>query len=89
MEPEDLYELDSDRPDLTDSVLLQAMDGFVDAGATVKILRDHLLGLSLVPLQCRTEIDVLVKKVFDLPSLLVHPGAERTEPVCELTNILY
>ena len=35
MEPEDLYELDSDRPDLTDSVLLQAMDGFVDAGATV------------------------------------------------------
>jgi hypothetical protein len=59
VEPEDLYELDSDRPDLTDSVLLQAMDGFVDAGATVKILRDHLLGLGEGRIIARFDVDLL------------------------------
>ena len=59
VEPEDLYELDSDRPDLTDSVLLQAMDGFVDAGATVRILRDHLLGLGEGRIIARFDVDLL------------------------------
>ena len=59
VEPEDLYELDSDRPDLTDGVLLQAMDGFVDAGATVKILRDHLLGLGEGRIIARFDVDLL------------------------------
>jgi len=59
VEPEDLYELDSDRPDLTDTVLLQAMDGFVDAGATVKILRDHLLGLGEGRIIARFDVDLL------------------------------
>src|SRR6478752_5736235 len=59
VEPEDLYELDSDRPDLTDSVLLQAMDGFVDAGATVKILRDHLRGLGEGRIIARFDVDLL------------------------------
>ena len=42
-DPADLYELDSDRPDLTGAVLVQALDGFVDAGSTVKLAREHLL----------------------------------------------
>lgn len=42
-DPAELYELDSDRPDLTGAVLIQALDGFVDAGATVKLAREHLL----------------------------------------------
>lgn len=42
-DPADLYELDSDRPDLTGAVLVQMLDGFVDAGSTVKIARDHLM----------------------------------------------
>lgn len=42
-DPAELYDLDPDRPDLTGAVLLQALDGFVDAGATVKLARTHLL----------------------------------------------
>jgi PAC2 family len=87
MNSEDLYELDSDRPDLTDSVLLQALDGFVDAGAAVKILRDHVLGLSEGRVIARFDIDQLYDyrarrpflhfdrdhwASFDAPELAVH-----------------
>jgi hypothetical protein len=44
LDPQDLYELDSDRPDVTGAVLLHMMDGFSDAGSTVDIARTHLLG---------------------------------------------
>jgi hypothetical protein len=44
LDPRELYELDSDRPDLTGAVLLHMMDGFSDAGSAVELARTHLLG---------------------------------------------
>ena len=38
-----LYELEPDLPDLTGSVMVQALDGFVDAGAAKRLAREHLL----------------------------------------------
>lgn len=43
LEPENLYEVDSDVPDLTGAVLLHQFDGFMDAGAAGRVLVDHLL----------------------------------------------
>ena len=37
LDPDDLYDLDPDRPDVDGAVLLQALDGFVDAGSTGRI----------------------------------------------------
>jgi hypothetical protein len=59
VEPDELYELDADRPDLTGAVLVQALDGFVDAGSTVRILRDHLLGLGTGRIIARFDADQL------------------------------
>ena len=43
LDPEDLFELDADRPDLSGAVLLHCLDGFVDAGAAVRLARETLL----------------------------------------------
>ena len=43
LDPTDLYELDPARPDLTGVCLVQALDGFIDAGGARKIAVDHLL----------------------------------------------
>ena len=42
-DPSALYELEPDLPDLTGSVLVQALDGFVDAGGAKRLAREHLL----------------------------------------------
>lgn len=44
LDPSDLYDLDPDRPDLEGVVLVQALDGFIDAGGARKLVADHLLG---------------------------------------------
>src|SRR3954452_6685226 len=41
--PEELFTLADDRPDLSGSVLVEMLDGFVDAGAARQLSRDHLL----------------------------------------------
>jgi PAC2 family len=41
--PEELYELDSELPELSRPVLLHSLDGFVDAGSTGQLIRDHIL----------------------------------------------
>ncbi|EHR51659.1 ATP-grasp superfamily enzyme [Saccharomonospora marina XMU15] len=41
-DPERLYEMDSDVPELTGSVLLYHLDGFIDAGSAGSVLADHL-----------------------------------------------
>lgn len=46
LDPRDLYELGGDVGGLGRPVLVQALDGFVDAGGARRIARDHLLGLS-------------------------------------------
>ncbi|GAA1742709.1 PAC2 family protein [Luedemannella helvata] len=42
-DPRELYELATDLPDLGQPVLLQALTGFVDAGAASRLVREHLL----------------------------------------------
>ena len=44
LDPDDLYEVDSDVPDLTGAVLLHHFDGFMDAGSAGRLLAEHLLG---------------------------------------------
>jgi hypothetical protein len=46
LDPESLFTLEADAGDLGRPVLVQALDGFVDAGAARRIARDHLVGLS-------------------------------------------
>ncbi len=42
-DPQELYRLDDDLPDLGRPVLIQALTGFVDAGAASRLARDHLM----------------------------------------------
>jgi predicted ATP-grasp superfamily ATP-dependent carboligase len=42
-DPDDLYEVDSDVPDLTGAVLLHHLEGFMDAGSAGRLLAEHLL----------------------------------------------
>ena len=42
-DPSELYDLASDVPVLEDVVLIQALDGFVDAGAAKRLAREHLM----------------------------------------------
>lgn len=44
LDPEELYRLDPDLPELGSPVLLCSLDGFVDAGGVSSLLRDHLAG---------------------------------------------
>ncbi|MGI8333080.1 proteasome assembly chaperone family protein [Actinomadura scrupuli] len=43
LDPEDLYELDAELPELSRPVLLHSLDGFVDAGSTGRLVREHIL----------------------------------------------
>ena len=43
LDPHELYELSDDLPDLGRPVLIQALTGFVDAGAATRLSREHLL----------------------------------------------
>ncbi len=44
LDPDDLYEVDSDVPELSGAVLLHHFDGFMDAGSAGRLLAEHLLG---------------------------------------------
>jgi predicted ATP-grasp superfamily ATP-dependent carboligase len=43
LDPHELYQLADDLPDLGRPVLIQALTGFVDAGAATRLAREHLL----------------------------------------------
>lgn len=43
LDPQDLFELVEDRPELGRPVLLHALTGFIDAGAAGRLAREHLL----------------------------------------------
>jgi predicted ATP-grasp superfamily ATP-dependent carboligase len=43
LDPHELYELTDDLPELGRPVLIQALTGFVDAGAATRLAREHLL----------------------------------------------
>ncbi|MFC0039711.1 PAC2 family protein [Actinomadura rayongensis] len=58
--PEDLYELDGDLPALDGPVLLHSLDGFVDAGSTGQLLREHLLDALEHRVIARFDVDSLI-----------------------------
>jgi hypothetical protein len=58
LNPEDLFDLDADRPDLSGTVLLHTLDGFVDAGAAVQLARATLLDDD-APVVARFDVDQL------------------------------
>jgi hypothetical protein len=43
LDPSELFELDPDRPEMGRPVLIQALDGFIDAGGAKRLAREHLL----------------------------------------------
>lgn len=59
-DPEDLYEVDSELPELTGAVLLHQLDGFMDAGMAGKSVSEHL----------RTRLDSTVVARFDVDRLI-------------------
>ncbi len=56
----ELYELTGDLPELDRPVLVQAMTGFVDAGAATRLARDQLLAADDTELLVRFDIDALL-----------------------------
>ncbi|MBB4688666.1 proteasome assembly chaperone family protein [Amycolatopsis jiangsuensis] len=59
-DPEELYEVDSDVPDLDGAVLLHFFEGFMDAGSTGRLTAEHLTG----------EVDNRVIARFDADRLI-------------------
>src|SRR5206468_5785346 len=60
-DPADLFELAADVPALQQPVLVQALDGFIDAGNAARIARQHLLGT----LESRVVATFDVDQLFD------------------------
>jgi hypothetical protein len=86
-DPEELFEVDSDVPDLSGTVLLQHFSGFVDAGSAGSTLVDHLLETHEHRVIARFDVDDLIDyrarrpamtfatdrwESFDTPELVVH-----------------
>ncbi|MEV5826239.1 PAC2 family protein [Spirillospora sp. NPDC052242] len=60
LNPEDLYELDTDLPAMTGPVLLHSLDGFVDAGSTGQLVREHILDALDHRVIARFDVDSLI-----------------------------
>jgi len=86
-DPEELFEVDSDVPDLSGAVLLHHFDGFVDAGSAGSTLVDHLLAVHERRVVARFDVDDLLDyrarrptmmyandrwEHYDAPELVVH-----------------
>lgn len=87
LDPERLFEVDSDVPDLSGAVLLHHFDGFMDAGSAGSTLVDHLLETNEHRVVARFDIDDLLDyrarrptmtyatdrwAAYDAPELVVH-----------------
>ncbi len=87
LDPSELYDLTPDRPELAGAVLVQALDGFIDAGGARKIASDHLLATlehrvlarfdhdQLFDYRARRPIMVFAKdhwESYDTPELALH-----------------
>ncbi|MGB3443335.1 MAG: PAC2 family protein [Actinophytocola sp.] len=86
-DPEELFEVDSDVPDLSGAVLLHHFDGFMDAGSAGSTLVEHLLSASEHRVIARFDVDELIDyrarrpmmtyatdswESYDAPELVVH-----------------
>ncbi|HEX3790545.1 MAG TPA: PAC2 family protein [Pseudonocardiaceae bacterium] len=68
--PEDLYEVDSDVPDLHGAVLLYRFDGFMDAGSAGRLFTDHLLDTFEHRVIARFDVDQLIDYRARRPSMI-------------------
>lgn len=59
LDPSELYDLEPNRPDLTGTVLLHALDGFVDAGSATRLASAHLLEVLESTVVARFDVDQL------------------------------
>ena len=60
LDPSELFELDPDRPLLDKPVLVQALDGFIDAGGAKRLLREHLLATYTSQVVVTFDVDQLL-----------------------------
>jgi predicted ATP-grasp superfamily ATP-dependent carboligase len=60
LDPEELFEVDSDVPDLTGAVLLHYFEGFMDAGAAGRLTAEHLLDSFEHRVVARFDVDRLI-----------------------------
>ncbi len=87
LDPEELFEVDSDVPDLSGAVLLHYFEGFMDAGSAGSTLVEHLLAAYEHRVIARFDIDELIDyrgrrptmtyatdrwEHYDAPELVVH-----------------
>ena len=59
-DPHELYELEPDLPALGTPVLVQALDGFIDAGSAKRLAREHLLSTHGSRVLARFDVDALL-----------------------------
>lgn len=87
LDPEELFEVDSDVPDLSGAVLMHHFDGFMDAGSAGSTLVNHLLEAYEHRVVARFDVDDLLDyrarrpmmtyatdrwETYDAPELVVH-----------------
>lgn len=70
LDPSELFELEPDRPELGSPVLVQALDGFIDAGGAKRIAREHLLASYESQVVARFDVDQLLDYRARRPSML-------------------
>src|SRR3954468_12340720 len=70
LEPSELFELDPDRPELGSPVLVQALDGFIDAGGAKRIAREHLLSSYESQVVATFDVDQLLDYRARRPAML-------------------
>ena len=57
--PEALFRVEAELPDLRGAVLVEMLDGFIDAGAARRISREHLLGAGPSVIAVTFDVDLL------------------------------
>jgi proteasome assembly chaperone (PAC2) family protein len=70
LDPSELFELDPDRPELDRPVLVQALDGFIDAGGGKRLAREHLLATYESQVVVRFDVDQLLDYRARRPAML-------------------
>jgi len=84
LDPENLYEVDSDVPDLTGAVLLHHFDGFMDAGAAGKLLVEHILASYEHRVIARFDVDQLIDYRSRRPAMIYATDHFEPQPAPEL-----
>ena len=86
LDPQDLYELEPDLPELGSPVLIQALDGFVDAGSARRLAREHLLSSHGSRILATFDVDALLDYRARRPTMTfdVDHWADYAEPVLAL-----